>query len=75
MNKRGQVLRWFTCSCGKRAYITKKEARDAIKRVKDKTLHVYPCTENPDYLHVGHTAPGIPRWVYRERDYQRKRKS
>lgn len=55
-----------TCpDCGKRRWLTRKDARKAMRRMHDKTLQVYQCG---DYWHLGHPpGRGIPRAVMRGR--------
>ncbi len=64
--RRTERHRWSTCDiCGKRGYLTRDIARRVRRLMEDKALHVYEC--NSGLFHVGHTPPGTPHEVYRQR--------
>lgn len=47
----GIRVQWTTCEpCGKRAYVSRKDAR----KVKRPGLHAYECRHVPGTFHLGH---------------------
>lgn len=55
------------CTCGKRTYLTRAEARAAVKAMKGEgrtrkqgagRMSVYPCPTLVDRYHLGHRRPG-----------------
>lgn len=64
------------CICGKRAYLTKRDARQATRRIRGRRgrLAAYRCDHDDRYWHVGHqpvlvTRGEVPRgqWVSKPR--------
>jgi hypothetical protein len=53
-----------TCQCGKRSYLTRRQAKQAMRAARNRladTGHwsVYRCPTNPVMFHYGHLAPGV----------------
>lgn len=44
------------CECGKRGYLTRKEAKRVARRLYpgDSGLNAYRCLTYPDFFHLGH---------------------
>lgn len=47
---------------GKRIWITRADAKSAMKALHpdDNRMRVYPCNENPEHFHFGHTRAKWP---------------
>lgn len=57
---------WSTCVCGKRAWGTKRQAKDVVKVMREREAHsevlrAYECVTAPGRYHVGHTRPAPNR--------------
>ena len=53
---------FFTCRRHKKlTYPKRREAREAARRLHDKGVREYPCTEHPPCWHIGHIPPMVVR--------------
>lgn len=53
-----------TCpDCQKRRFLTRQEAKSAIRRMKHRSgrLHAYQCPASPEFWHVGHPPQPLVR--------------
>lgn len=57
-----------TCSCGKRAFQTRKLANVDRRRV-DQTMHTYRCPIEPAYFHNGHMPTPVKQGIMSGREY------
>jgi len=45
--------------CGKYRYISRKDAKKQLRRLRGSGMHAYPCPENPTIFHLGYLPPAV----------------
>ena len=70
-----RAQRWLWCeACGKRTYTTRKNAKAARNRTREKGMGVYDCPKRPGegLFHVGHRPRDLGQGLV-DRDEVRQR--
>lgn len=56
-----QWVTWVTCSCGKRGYHTRRDAKRVARRSHrgEPGMHAYQCLTDPAFFHLGHLSDRV----------------